>query len=89
MRTQYARCNNADCFKDEKQCERRYKFNECQLEKKIVGYVSGEHSANTYKPTYHGLTAIAKDIVEQLIGTYGNQPKRIWLKMSKPKMYFT
>lgn len=86
MRTQYTRCNNTDCFKDGKQCPRRYKFNECQAEGKIVGYVAGEHSANTFKPKFHGLTRIAREIVEQLIGTYGNQPKQIWLKMSKSEL---
>ena len=65
MRTQYTRCNNTDCFKDGKQCPRRYKFNECQAGGKIVGYVAGEHSAKTFKPKFHGLTQIAREMVDQ------------------------
>lgn len=45
MSTRYARCNNENCKRNgNKQCERRYKFQECLLLNKIVGWVMGAHS---------------------------------------------
>ena len=45
MRTRYARCNDENCKRNgNKQCERRYKFQECLLLNKIVGWVMGAHS---------------------------------------------
>lgn len=86
MRNAIANCTNKNCNQGEL-CPKRYKICVCQRKSQVILHEEGEHRSQEFKFKAHGISDKVKDLIEDLIGRNGNQPKLIHIKLSTKKKW--
>lgn len=81
MRITYGSCSNPNCKSAAGvigECGHRIKTLTCQQTGQMALYEVGEHLSDVFEKKHHGLTPLVKELVDNLIFTYDNRPKRIF-----------
>ena len=69
-------CVNINCNANEK-CPKRIQVAKCSISGKIDLYESSQHNSQEFFTNIHGLSKIAKSIIDDLLHNYDSRPKRI------------